>query len=88
MKISPSKPLQNYLPPVLLVILVNGRQISTVDNIALEDNGSREEQIEFSFPTTEDNQRVDILLEKQGSSFPYRGLHLLANVSSEGKDVP
>jgi hypothetical protein len=39
----------------------NGRRISTVDNIALEENGSREEQIEFSFPTTGDNQRVDIL---------------------------
>jgi uncharacterized membrane protein len=69
-------------------ILVNGHQVSTVDNINLEDDESTEKQINFSFPTAGENQRVDILLEKQAAPFPYRSLHLLVNVSSNGQDSP
>ena len=69
-------------------ILVNGHQISTIDNIQLEENGEGEAQIRLPFLTAGDNQSVDILLEKQGSSFPYRELHLLADVSSDGKHAP
>jgi uncharacterized membrane protein len=69
-------------------ILVNGGQILTVGNIHLEDNGSSEAQIKFSFPTAGENQRVDILLEKQAAPLPYRSLHLLVNVSSNGQDSP
>jgi uncharacterized membrane protein len=67
-------------------VWVNGRPISTVDNISLADDERHEEKIKFSFPIAGDNQRVDIFLEKQGSPFPYRSLHLLADVSSE--EVP
>jgi uncharacterized membrane protein len=69
-------------------ILINGQLLSIVDKVSLEDNGSSEEEINFSFPGAGDNQRVDLLLEKQGASFPYRSLHFLANVSSKGKDAP
>jgi uncharacterized membrane protein len=69
-------------------VLVNGHQISSIDNIQIEDRRKGETQIKLSFLTAGDNQNVDILLEKEGSSFPYRELHLFANVSSTGKDTP
>lgn len=69
-------------------ILINGGEIFTVDNIQLEDNETGEVQINFSFPTAGENQRIDILLEKEAASFPYRSLHLFVNVSSNAQALP
>ena len=63
-------------------ILINGHLVSMGDNISLEDNESLEEPIKISFPIVGDNQCIDIFLEKQGAPFPYRSLHILANVST------
>jgi uncharacterized membrane protein len=54
----------------------------------LENNGVIEVPIPISFPTIGDNQKIDLFLEKQGSDFPYRALHLFANVNPSFTNTP
>ena len=59
---------------------VGGNVIASVSNIILADNGITEQPIQFSLKTVGENQKVNILLSLQGSSFPYRSLSLFINV--------
>jgi uncharacterized membrane protein len=64
-----------------IMVSINSNLLNaTPEIIELENNQSVNQSAEFSLPSLGDNQRVSILLERQGSPFPYRQLNLFVDV--------